>query len=270
MPIVIDSEILVFTKDQFHTLAERVIGIVFGIHNDFGRLMNEDIYKQILRRRCEAAGIEPVRREVEITVSYQDFQKSFYMDLLLAHGLMVETKTVEQLTSAHEAQALHYLFLSGMRHGLLMNLRPGKVEKRFVSTSLDLAERRRVRVQDAEWNPVNEPSRRMREILVELLNDWGAFLQTSLYRDALVHFLGGKDVVLKNITIYDNGQIVGTHEVLLVAEDTLLAMTSLKDGKDSMSSHLLRFLDHTKLETIQWINLHNHEIELRTIRKTVG
>ncbi len=174
MPIVVDSEVVVFTKDEFHTLAERVIGIVFGVHNDFGRLMNEDIYKQIIRRRCEAAGIDPVRREVEITVSYHDFQKSFYMDLFLAHGLMVETKTVEQLTSAHEAQALHYLLLSGMRHGLLMNLRPGKVEKRFVSTSLDLAERRRVRVQDAEWNPVNEPSRRMREILVELLNDWGA------------------------------------------------------------------------------------------------
>ena len=43
MPIVVDSEVVVFTKDEFHTLAERVIGIVFGIHNDFGRLMNEDI-----------------------------------------------------------------------------------------------------------------------------------------------------------------------------------------------------------------------------------
>ena len=73
MPIVVNSEILVFTKNQFHTLDERVIGIVFEIYNNFGRLMNEDIYKQIIRRRYEAAGIDPIRREVEITVSYQDF-----------------------------------------------------------------------------------------------------------------------------------------------------------------------------------------------------
>ena len=34
MPIEIDSEIRSFSEDEFHSLAERVIGIVFGVHND--------------------------------------------------------------------------------------------------------------------------------------------------------------------------------------------------------------------------------------------
>jgi GxxExxY protein len=149
MPIEVDSEIRVFSEDEFHGLAEKVIGIVFDVHNDFGRLMDEEVYKQAICRRCEAADIIPARREVEIKVCYRDFEKQYYMDLLVAYGLMVEAKTVAQLNKAHQAQAIHYLMLAGMQCGLLVNLRPGKVGKRFVSTTLDFAERRRYFVRDS-------------------------------------------------------------------------------------------------------------------------
>ncbi len=185
MPIEIDSEIRVLSEGEFHSIAERVIGIVFGVHNDLGRLMDEGIYEQAIRRRCELAGIVPARREVQVKARYRDFEKSYYMDLLFSLGLMVEAKTVERLNKAHHAQTLHYLMLAGMHHGLLVNLRPGKVEKQFVSTTLDLSERRRFTVHESDWEPVNEASQQLRELLSELLNDWGAFLQTTLYREAI-------------------------------------------------------------------------------------
>jgi GxxExxY protein len=267
MPIEVDSEIRVFSEDEFHALAHRVLGIIFSVHNDFGRLMEEEIYQQAIRQRCEMAGIVPARRELEIKVRYQDFQKSYFMDLLFAYGLMVESKTAEMLINAHHAQTLHYLLLTGMQHGLLVNLRSGEVKKRYVSTTLDSAEQRRFVVYDADWQLINDSSRRLRGIFLELLSDWGAFLQMSLYREALIHFFGGASVALQRVTIYDGNAAMGTHEVCLIANDTALALTALKDGRAQMKDHLQRFLGHTKLTCIQWINMHNHDIEFQTLAK---
>jgi GxxExxY protein len=172
MPITVDSEIRVLSEDEFHRLAHQVMGIVFSVHNEYGRLVDEGIYKQAIRRRCEAAGIVPAQREVEIKVCHRDFAKSYFMDLLFAAGLMVEAKTVEALTNAHHAQALQYLLLTGMQHGLLVNLRREKVEKRFVSTTLSLAERRRFVMHQSDWRPVNESSHQLRQIFADLLADW--------------------------------------------------------------------------------------------------
>lgn len=270
MPIEVDSEIRVFSEDEFHALAEKIIGITFDVHNDFGRLMDEEVYKQSIRGRCEAAGIVPARREVEIKVRHREFEKRYFMDLLFACGLMVEGKTVEKLAKAHHAQAIHYLLLAEMHHGLLVNLRPDKVEKQFVSTTLDLTERRRYAVRDSDWTPLNEASERVRVVLLALLDDWGAFLQTSLYREAIVHFFGGPDAALRRIPIYDGKIEVGTHEVCLLASDTALALTAMKDGKEPMRDHLERFLSHTRLTCMQWINMDRHDIEFRTLIKSLA
>ena len=267
MPIIVNSEIRVFSELEFHKLAEKVIGVVFDVHNDFGRLMEEDVYKRAILARCSAQGIAPGKREVEIQVTHKDFRKSYFMDLLFALGLMVEAKTVEQINNSHHAQTLHYLLLAGMHHGLLINLRPGKVEKQFVSTTLDLEQRRLYHVDDSQWKRFNASGDRMRELLSAILDDWGAFLQVSLYRDAIIHFFGGADTALQRIPIFDNQNEVGQHEVCLIAEDTCLAMTALNSGAETMQDHLQRFLSHTKLACLQWVNFNQHEIELQTITR---
>ncbi len=270
MPIEVDSEIRVFNRDDFHSLAHRVLGIAFDVHNDFGRLLDESIYKRAISLRCEAAGILPARQEVQITVRFEGFETRYFMDLLCAFGLMVEAKAVESLTKAHIAQTLHYLLLTGMSNGLLVNLRTERVEHQYVSTTLDLAERRRFTIHDADFRPINEPSRWMREMIVRLLADWGAFLQVSLYREAIMHFLGGPEVALRKIPIWDSDQSLGFDEVCLLSDDTALAFTALTNGQPRMRDHLQRFLGHTRLAYIQWINLNHHDIEFTTIGRTIG
>ncbi len=267
MPIEVDSEIRIFSQDEFHSVSHRILGVTFGVHNQFGRLMNEGIYKQAIRRRCEMAGISPARREVQISVRHGSFEKHYFLDLLFALGLMVEAKTVDTLNEAHHSQALHYLLLTGMRHGLLLNLRSEQVKHRYVSTTLDLAERRRYTVQDSEWQPVNEPSRQLRGLFTALLDDWGGFLQVALYREAIIHFFGGPERVLQKIPIFDGDTPLGVDEVCLLADDTALALTALKEGQRNMQDHLQRFLGHTRLAWIQWINMNQHEIELRTLTR---
>jgi GxxExxY protein len=265
MSIKVDSEIRVYSEEEFHALAYRVMGIIFEVRNELGRLMEESVYQQSIRRRCEAAGIVPARREVEIRVSHGSFQKSYFMDLLIACGVMVETKTVAALGDAHHAQALQYLMLAGMHHGLLVNLSQEEVKKRFVSTSIDVVERRRVRVIDSEWKSLNDSSERLRNVFLEILADWGAFLQTSLYREAIIHIFGGPSVALQRIPIYDGNAELGNHQVCLIAEDTALALTAVKDDTTRLHVHLQRFLEHTKLTCIQWINMDNHDICFRTL-----
>ncbi|MCH8046254.1 MAG: GxxExxY protein [Planctomycetes bacterium] len=270
MPVEIDSEIRVFSEDEFHTLAHRVMGIIFDIHNELGRLMQEEIYQQLIRRRCEAVGIVPARREVEICVSHKGFQKSYFMDLLFACGVMVETKTVAALGDAHHAQTLQYLMLADMHHGLLVNLSQDEVKKRFVSTTMDTTERRHVVVCDSQWHPINDFGRRLRDTFLGILADWGAFLQTSLYRETIVHLFGGRSAVVRRIPIYVDGAETGSHEVCLIAEDTAFAITAMKGDTSHMQDHLRRFLGHTRLACIEWINMDNHDVKFTTLvnRKT--
>jgi hypothetical protein len=61
MPIEIDSEIRIFTRSEFHELAHRVLGIIFGVHNEFGRLLDEPgrtmrgrMMKKEVEERCVA------------------------------------------------------------------------------------------------------------------------------------------------------------------------------------------------------------------------
>lgn len=265
MPIEVNSEIRIFDRDEFHALAHRVLGIAFGVHNEFGRLLDESIYKRVLALRCEEADIVPTRQEVQITVSFEEFEKKYFMDLLCAFGLMIEAKTVESLTKAHFSQALHYLLLTGMSHGLLLNFRQERVTHQFVSTTLDLEERRRFTIHDADWRPINQPSRWLFETVARLLADWGVFLQVGLYREAIIHFLGGPEVALRKIPVFDGDHSLGFDEVCLLCDDTALAFTALTDGQQRMHDHLQRFLGHTRLACIQWINLNHHDIEFTTL-----
>jgi hypothetical protein len=102
-----------------------------------------------------------------------------------------------------------------------------------------------------------------------LLADWGAFLQVELYREAVIHFLGGPNVALQKIPIFDGDQPLGFDEVCLLRENTALAFTALTGGQPQMRDHLQRFLSHTRLACIQWVNLNHHKIEFTTLlRKT--
>lgn len=55
----------------------------------------------------------------------------------------------------------------------------------------------------------------------------------------------GDERALKRVPIYDGNEVVGSHEACLLCDDTLLALTSLRDGKGAMREHLARFLTHS-------------------------
>jgi GxxExxY protein len=267
MPIQIDTEIMVLSQVEFHELAAKLLGIVFDVHNQFGRFLDEALYKSEIAARWETAGFGVAAREVQINVSHETFRKNYFLDLLFNHGLLLEAKVAEALISAHRAQGLNYLFLGGMQHALLVNLRPERVEHEFLSTTLTPVDRREFSFVDAGWRAVNDESGFLREKLGELLADWGAFLEIGLYREALTHFLGGAERVVGTVPVHSGERLLGKQEVHFLTADTAFALTAVPRNRAAMQDHQYRFLKHTPLKFIQWINFNRHNIELTTLAK---
>jgi GxxExxY protein len=268
MPIEVSSAIKVFDQEEFHALDRMIMGVVFGVHNEFGRLLDEKLCKCEIAARCVEIGLQPIEREVRIRVSHGNFVKNYFMDLLMCSGFMMEAKTADRLVGAHRSQALNYLLLTGMKHSRLVNLRTERVEHNFVSTTLTQEERRRFIVTEGEWLDINAESRLLKAKTVELLADWGGFLDVNLYREALVHFLGGPASVCKAVEVFSGSRPLGTQQMNLLNDDTAFAVTTKHDGIGTMRDHLARLLHHTKLNNIQWINLNRHLVEFAALSKT--
>jgi len=267
MPIKVATAIEPCDQETFHALDRRILRQVFDIHNEFGRLLDEDLYKAELAARCAAIGILPVEREVQIRVTHESFVKDYFMDMLFCHGFMLEAKAVEQLVAIHRGQSLNYLLLAGLKHGSLVNFRTERVQHEFVSTSLTTEERRRFRVVDRDWVETDAPSRLLKLKAIELLQDWGAFLDVSLYREALVHFLGGPINVSRAVEIYSGPRPLGAQNLNLLNEYTGFAITSKARDVGAIRDHLDRLLHHTRLRAVQWINLNRHVVEFTTLSK---
>ncbi len=265
MPIETTTEIRIYDQEQFHALDHRVMRIVFDVHNEFDGLLDEDLYKTEIAARCLAIGLTPAEREVRIRVIHRDFTKDYLMDLLLCHGLMVEAKVADRLGPAHRGQALNYLLLAGMHHGRLVNLRGQRVEHEFVSTSLTATERHRVSVNQGNWVELSSLSKELRTRTIGLLDDWGAFLDVNLYREALVHFLKGSNTIRQEVEVFSGTRCVGTQKLHLLDAESGWTLTTRQDSSVAMGDHLRRLLNHTRLNGIHWINLNRHQLEFSTI-----
>jgi len=267
MPIEVQGGPLrLSSQDDFHELDHAVMGIIFQIHNQFGRFLDELLYKREIAARCTESGI-PTEREVRIRVTHGTFTKEYSIDLVFSRGVVYEAKAVEWLAPAHEAQTLNYVLLTGTHHAKLINLRPERVQWRFVSTRLTPELRKRITIDDSAWRDVDARSRRLKDTMIELLGDWGAFLECNLYRDALTHFLGGPAVVVRRIPVYSGKRLLGEQGVHLVSEDVAFAVSAVAESTDGMRTHLGRFLTHTRLKHLQWINLNHHRLEFITLSK---
>jgi len=268
MPIEVFSEIRIFDQPEFHALDHRIMPVVFEIHNEFGRFLDEAVYKRAIAARVAKASLASVEREVRIRVTHEGFAKDYFMDLLFDHALMLEAKAASAISPAHRNQSLNYLFLSGMQHGRLVNMRSEKVQHEFVSTHLTPQLRRQFALVDKGWHEINSESKWLKEMIAALLVDWGAFLDIALYQEAITYFLGGPEKVYLPVEIFaDSSQSIGFQKSHLLTDDMAFAFSAVGRSRERMKEHQLRFLRHTRLRYIQWVNFNRDQIEFTTLRR---
>ncbi|WP_168442747.1 GxxExxY protein [Pontiella desulfatans] len=241
-----------------------VTGMAFDIHNEFGRFCDENIYQAELMERCISAGIEG-HSEVEIRVSYDTFHKSYFIDLLLSNSIVYELKTAKTLNGEHRKQILNYLLLANLAHGALINFRPASVAHEFASTRLTMEQRLDYTLVDDGWKKLDGDSEKLRTIMSNLLQDWGAFLDSNLYTEAITHFLGGEEQVVQAIPVSKGNRVLGKQNVHLLNPATAFIVSATTKNPGYYQNHIQRFLDHTDIKAIQWINLNHAKIEFRTL-----
>lgn len=113
----------------------------------------------------------------------------------------------------------------------------------------------------------NELGRLMDERLYQgaLIADWGAFLDVELYRDAILHFLGGARKLEHPVQIQSDGRIIGHQRMHLVDQSTALHVSPAAHHVRTYEKHLRRLLASTDLTTIHWINFNKRRIVLQTL-----
>ena len=265
MPVKHNVVVKQITDNEFYSLDYKIMELVFSLHKDLGRFYDEKIYQNELAYRCKKIGIEKVETEIPIQVSYKDFTKYYYMDLLVNNSVIYELKTVEALTGKHQKQALNYILMVGMRHGKLVNMRTSSVQHRFVSTNLTTKERYKFTIDDRDWNELDKDSIWLKQLMENLLTEWGAFLDTNLFYSAVTHFKGGKENLIQRIKIMNDSRILGTQKVHLLNSEIAFKISAVTNDAYFYEEHLKKFLNHTSIKAIQWINFNIGKIIFKTI-----
>lgn len=261
MPITIETELVRLTQSAFAEVAYGVMSELFTIHRELGRLFDEKVYRNALSAR-----MKNIQTEVQISVSFRDFRKQYFMDVLASKGAVFELKVVESLHARHRRQLLNYLVLTDLQHGKLVNLRPGSIEHEFVNTSLSRAQRIDFGVHDAEWKETCGFGSTEKSTLVEMLRDWGTGLERALYEEALIHFSGGAAHVLKEVDVFLDQTVMAKQTVACCAPHIAFKLTTFEKAPTGYHKDLLRFIERTELDTIHWINISRDQLTIETLQ----
>lgn len=99
-----------------------VIDAALKIHKAIGPGLLELVYEVILEHELENRGLK-VKKQVPIAIEYEGikFQEGFRADLIVEDKVIVELKSVEQISGAHKKQVQTYLKLTGKKLGFLLN-----------------------------------------------------------------------------------------------------------------------------------------------------
>lgn len=122
-------------------LTEKIIGVFYEVYNELGFGFLESVYREAMRIALGQAGMG-VEAEVAVPVSFRGrLVGVFRADLVVDGRVVVELKTADSISKAHEAQVLHYLRASTMEVGLVMNFGP---DARFRRVDLQNARKKRM------------------------------------------------------------------------------------------------------------------------------
>lgn len=114
-------------------LTEQIIGAAIEVHREFGPGLLESICEDCLCHELHLRGV-PFERQLEVPVRYKGvlMGNKLRLDLLVADEVVVEVKSVERVSPAHEAQLTTYLHISGKHVGLLINFGAELLKKGIV------------------------------------------------------------------------------------------------------------------------------------------
>jgi len=241
----------------------------YASQNYLGRLCDEQVYENDLALRLKAEGFGEIHTQVPVAVTHEGFEKTYRLDLL-ADDALYELKTVVALAAEHDAQSLHYAMLLGIRHAKLLNFRAPRVQGRLRFNAIDPSQRMKVAWNASEWRALSDSCEHLKERIQGMVSDWGAFLDSHLYEEALVHFCGGESNCVRRLPVLREGRQLGTQKVQCHGEGLCFLVTAITADVQRFAGHLRRLLALTRQRGMQWMNLDRERIHLITLLPEEG
>jgi GxxExxY protein len=103
-------------------ISKVIVDAAIAVHKELGSGLLESVYEVVLAGEIRQRGLT-ADRQVPIPIRYKDmtFDEAFRADLVVGEKVIVELKSVEQVSEAHKKQVQTYLRLTGCKLGFLLN-----------------------------------------------------------------------------------------------------------------------------------------------------
>lgn len=235
----------------------------FDIHNRMGNYHDEEVYQNELLHLIRRNGIH-VQKEVLLPLEFRSFRKDYFIDLLVEGEHIYELKVLPSITNQCRSQTINYQLIAEKPYGKLINFGAPSVEHEFSTSTLTKDERKMFSTDQSGWNDAFDPDRAFLTLACELLSDWGTRLDPVLYSEALLaHLPEGKET---RIEIISDGRPIGSKQVRLARPAIAMKVTTSKKPRP-LEIQFQKFINHTNLKALLWVNLNKNEITFSTIRK---
>ena len=126
--------------EEINELTHEIISAVIDVHRTLGPGLPESTYKTSLSTRLADRGFKvEVQKSPPIVNQGTQLDADCRLDLLVEDRVMLEIKSIDQLTQHHQSQLTYCLTLSGYKVGLLINFNVENLEngiKRVINTEL--------------------------------------------------------------------------------------------------------------------------------------
>ena len=117
------EEGLEMTEDELNMLTGAIIGTAIDVHKELGPGLLERVYQKCLKIALEEDG-HFVQMELPVPIVFRGkiiHDEGYRLDLLVNQTVVVEVKSVSELTSVFAKQLITYLRLANKPCGLLIN-----------------------------------------------------------------------------------------------------------------------------------------------------
>lgn len=111
-------------KEEVYTL----VGCAFEVLNELGNGLREKTYERAMIREFELGGIT-WEQQKEFPVFYKGVQIDVFIpDLIALEKIIIDAKTIEQITDREIGQMLNFLKVTGLSVGLILNFKHARLE----------------------------------------------------------------------------------------------------------------------------------------------
>jgi GxxExxY protein len=129
------------TQSKENKIGGVIVDASIEVHRLLGPGLLESVYESALAHELALRGLS-VQSQVPIDVAYKGirFEQGFRADLIVEKLVVIELKSVEQVSAAHRKQLQTYLRLTDLKLGFLLNFGASLMKEGIVRAVNGLSE----------------------------------------------------------------------------------------------------------------------------------